>query len=264
MLIFGAVGFAAALSQAGRFLGYRVTVCDARPVFATPPVSRTRTRSSSTGPTATSGPPRWTPAPRSASSPTTPSSASLRTDFGAHTPEETAISITAEIIAHTHHGTGRSLSNGTGPIHPAHDRPLAAMGCAGRRGTAVGPHRTYRAVFCSGSFRPTRTSPSSPATDAIGLLEGAAEPGQQSRTEALRAAGQRARGRWSADPIRNPASPTRPHDQEMKPRRCCQLAGTVPDHQHYRRSARRLLGEGARSSPRSELASSGFSPFRRS
>lgn len=35
MLIFGAVDFAAALSQGGRFLGYRVAVCDARPVFAT-------------------------------------------------------------------------------------------------------------------------------------------------------------------------------------------------------------------------------------
>lgn len=35
MLIFGAVDFAAALSQAGAFLGYHVTVCDARPVFAT-------------------------------------------------------------------------------------------------------------------------------------------------------------------------------------------------------------------------------------
>ncbi len=35
LLIFGAVDFAAALSQAGRFLGYHVTVCDARPVFAT-------------------------------------------------------------------------------------------------------------------------------------------------------------------------------------------------------------------------------------
>ncbi|KOU56804.1 hypothetical protein ADK57_41025 [Streptomyces sp. MMG1533] len=46
-------------------------------------------------------------------------------DLGARTAEETAISITAEIIAPTHHGTGRSLSNGTGPIHPAHDRPLA-------------------------------------------------------------------------------------------------------------------------------------------
>ncbi|NGY65130.1 XdhC family protein [Lentzea sp. NEAU-D13] len=35
MLIFGAVDFAAALSRAGSFLGYHVTVVDARPVFAT-------------------------------------------------------------------------------------------------------------------------------------------------------------------------------------------------------------------------------------
>lgn len=34
MLIFGAIDFAAVLSQTGRFLGCRVTVCDARPVFA--------------------------------------------------------------------------------------------------------------------------------------------------------------------------------------------------------------------------------------
>ncbi|MCW2784563.1 MAG: XshC-Cox1 family protein [Marmoricola sp.] len=36
MIIFGAVDFAVALSGLGSFLGYRVTVCDARPVFATP------------------------------------------------------------------------------------------------------------------------------------------------------------------------------------------------------------------------------------
>jgi xanthine dehydrogenase accessory factor len=36
MLIFGAIDFAAALARVGRFMGYRVTVCDARPVFATP------------------------------------------------------------------------------------------------------------------------------------------------------------------------------------------------------------------------------------
>jgi xanthine dehydrogenase accessory factor len=36
LLVFGAIDFAAALVRAGRFLGYRVTVCDARPVFATP------------------------------------------------------------------------------------------------------------------------------------------------------------------------------------------------------------------------------------
>lgn len=35
MIVFGAVDFAAALVRAGKFLGYRVTVCDARPVFAT-------------------------------------------------------------------------------------------------------------------------------------------------------------------------------------------------------------------------------------
>ncbi|MBA0052113.1 XdhC/CoxI family protein [Streptomyces sp. AJS327] len=35
MLVFGAIDFAAALTRAGSFLGYRVTVCDARPVFAT-------------------------------------------------------------------------------------------------------------------------------------------------------------------------------------------------------------------------------------
>ena len=36
MLVFGAIDFAAAVAQQGAFLGYRVTVCDARPVFATP------------------------------------------------------------------------------------------------------------------------------------------------------------------------------------------------------------------------------------
>ena len=35
MLVFGAIDFAAAVARLGAFLGYRVTVCDARPVFAT-------------------------------------------------------------------------------------------------------------------------------------------------------------------------------------------------------------------------------------
>ncbi|MGI5503309.1 XdhC family protein [Lentzea sp. CA-135723] len=35
MLVFGAIDFAAAMARLGAFLGYRVTVCDARPVFAT-------------------------------------------------------------------------------------------------------------------------------------------------------------------------------------------------------------------------------------
>ncbi|MGJ7907266.1 XdhC family protein [Actinopolyspora sp. H202] len=35
MLVFGAIDHAAALARMGKFLGYHVTVCDARPVFAT-------------------------------------------------------------------------------------------------------------------------------------------------------------------------------------------------------------------------------------
>ena len=35
MLVFGAIDFAAAVARVGSFLGYHVTVCDARPIFAT-------------------------------------------------------------------------------------------------------------------------------------------------------------------------------------------------------------------------------------
>lgn len=35
MIVFGAIDFAAAVARMGSFLGFRVTVCDARPVFAT-------------------------------------------------------------------------------------------------------------------------------------------------------------------------------------------------------------------------------------
>jgi xanthine dehydrogenase accessory factor len=35
MIVFGAIDFAAAVARMGAFLGHRVTVCDARPVFAT-------------------------------------------------------------------------------------------------------------------------------------------------------------------------------------------------------------------------------------
>src|SRR5260370_7207666 len=36
MVVFGAIDFAAAVAKIGKYLGYHVTVCDARPVFATP------------------------------------------------------------------------------------------------------------------------------------------------------------------------------------------------------------------------------------
>lgn len=35
MLVFGAIDFAGAVARIGKFLGYHVTVCDARPIFAT-------------------------------------------------------------------------------------------------------------------------------------------------------------------------------------------------------------------------------------
>jgi xanthine dehydrogenase accessory factor len=35
MYVFGAIDFASAVARTGKFMGYRVTVCDARPVFAT-------------------------------------------------------------------------------------------------------------------------------------------------------------------------------------------------------------------------------------
>ncbi|WP_042382928.1 XdhC family protein [Streptacidiphilus melanogenes] len=35
MIVFGAIDFAGAVARVGKFLGYEVTVCDARPVFAT-------------------------------------------------------------------------------------------------------------------------------------------------------------------------------------------------------------------------------------
>jgi xanthine dehydrogenase accessory factor len=163
MLIFGAVDFAAALSQAGRFLGYRVTVCDARPVFATP------ARFPHADEVVVDWPHRYLEATevdaRTAICVLTHDAkfdipllhlalglpvgyigamGSRRThdhrldrlreagvrdehlarlhspiglDLGARTPEETAISITAEIIAHTNNGTGLPLSRVPGPIH---------------------------------------------------------------------------------------------------------------------------------------------------
>ncbi|MDX2557337.1 XdhC family protein [Streptomyces stelliscabiei] len=172
MLIFGAVDFAAALSQAGSFLGYRVTVCDARPVFATAArfphadevvvdwphrylaATETDARTALCVLThdakfdipvlalALSLPVGYVGAMGSRrthhdrdqrlreAGVTTAQLARLNSpiglDLGAHTPEETAISITAEIIAHSHRATGLPLSHGTGPIHrsgPANPGP---------------------------------------------------------------------------------------------------------------------------------------------
>ncbi|WP_406437290.1 XdhC family protein [Streptomyces sp. NBC_01613] len=165
MLIFGAVDFAAALSRAGTFLGHRVTVCDARPVFATParfphadevvvdwphryldrtevdtrtavcflthdakfdiPLLR-RALNLPVGYVGAMGSRRTHDQRLARLRDVGVSQAQLARlhspiglDLGARTPEETAISITAEIIAHAHRGTGLPLSHGTGPIHRA-------------------------------------------------------------------------------------------------------------------------------------------------
>ncbi|HRW18762.1 MAG TPA: XdhC family protein [Dermatophilaceae bacterium] len=168
MLVFGAIDFAAAVARVGSFLGYRVTVCDARPVFAThsrfpdadevivrwphdyldeqvaagaidertvicvlthdpkfdvPVLTRalrldqvayigamgsrrthedrlTRLREAGVG----------EPELARLSSP-------IGLDLGARTPEETAVSIAAEIIALRWGGAGERLSGTSGPIH---------------------------------------------------------------------------------------------------------------------------------------------------
>ncbi|MFJ8106026.1 XdhC family protein [Streptomyces sp. NPDC096132] len=163
LLIFGAVDFAAALSRAGHFLGYHVTVCDARPVFATAArfphaddvvvdwphryLEQTRVDARTAVCVLTHDAKFDIPLLRLAlglpvgyvgamgsrrthderrrllceAGVTDDRLARLRSpiglDLGARTPEETAVSITAEIIAHTHQGTGLPLSDLAGPIH---------------------------------------------------------------------------------------------------------------------------------------------------
>jgi xanthine dehydrogenase accessory factor len=163
MLVFGAVDFAAALSQAGAFVGYRVTVCDARPVFATAArfpyadevvvdwphryLERTEVDARTAVCVLTHDAKFDVPLLRLAldlpvgyigamgsrrthderlrllgeEGVSEEQLARLRSpiglDLGARTPEETAVSITAEIIAHISGGSGLPLSQGTGPIH---------------------------------------------------------------------------------------------------------------------------------------------------
>ncbi|HKX66240.1 MAG TPA: XdhC/CoxI family protein [Intrasporangium sp.] len=178
MLVFGAIDFAAAIARVGSFLGYHVTVCDARPIFATktrfpeadevivrwphdylqeeadagridprtvlcvlthdpkfdvpvleialrlPPVAYIGAMGS-----------RRTHEDRLArlreaglteeelgrmSSP-------IGLDLGARTPEETAISIAAEIILDRWGGRGERLTELDGPIHHHHPSPPSEL-----------------------------------------------------------------------------------------------------------------------------------------
>lgn len=172
MLVFGAIDFAAAVAKMGAFLGHKVTVCDARPVFATPKrfpdahevivewphrylqaevdagridertiicvlthdpkfdvpllqaalplnvayigaMGSRRTHDDRLARLREAGVPEEQLA--KLSSP-------IGLDLGARTPEETAVSIAAEIIALQWGGEGRRLSDTEGRIHADADR----------------------------------------------------------------------------------------------------------------------------------------------
>jgi xanthine dehydrogenase accessory factor len=167
MIVFGATDHAAAVARIGAFLGYRVTVCDARPVFAT------ARRFPDADEVVVDWPHRYLSAEAEAGriDPRTVlcvlthdpkfdvpvlevalelpvayvgAMGSRRThddrlkrlretgldpaaiarlaspiglDLGARTPEETAVSIAAEIVALRWNGTGERLTGTSGPIH---------------------------------------------------------------------------------------------------------------------------------------------------
>jgi xanthine dehydrogenase accessory factor len=168
MLIFGAIDFAAALARQGAFLGYRVSVCDARATFATAarfptadevvvdwphrylagqaergaidartvicvlthdpkfdvPVLQVALRLPAVGYIGAMGS-RQTHDDRRdrlraaglGDTELSRLASPIGLDLGARTPEETAVSIAAEIIARCWGGGGRPLAEGDGRIH---------------------------------------------------------------------------------------------------------------------------------------------------
>ncbi len=163
MYVFGAIDFAAAVARIGKFLGYHVTVCDARPIFATPrrfpeadavvvewphrylescevdartvicvlthdpkfdvPLLQVALRRPAAYIGAMGS--RRTHDDRLAqlraagvaNQDLARLASPLGLDIGARTPEETAISIAAELIALRWGGSGQRLGQTTGPIH---------------------------------------------------------------------------------------------------------------------------------------------------
>src|SRR4051794_41083590 len=170
MIVFGAIDFAAAVARIGGFLGYRVTVCDARPVFAT------ATRFPSADEVVVDWPHRYLAAEAAAGridhrtvlcvlthdpkfdvplleaalrlpevgyvgamgsrrthedrlarlreaglsdSELARLASPIGLDLGARTPEETAVSIAAEIVASRWGGTGQRLADLADRIHHA-------------------------------------------------------------------------------------------------------------------------------------------------
>jgi xanthine dehydrogenase accessory factor len=170
LLVFGAIDFASAMARLGSFLGYRVTVCDARPVFAT------RSRFPEADEVVVDWPHRYLAAEAEAGrvdartvvavlthdpkfdvpvlkvalrldlgyvgamgsrrthddrldrlreaglteSELATLSSPIGLDLGARTPEETAVSIAAEIISLHWGGQGERLATTSGAIHREH------------------------------------------------------------------------------------------------------------------------------------------------
>jgi xanthine dehydrogenase accessory factor len=171
MIVFGAIDFASAVARIGSFLGYRVSVCDARPIFAT------RQRFPDADEVIVEWPHRYlastevdertvicllTHDPKfdvpllelalrmplayvgAMGSRRTNDDrlqrlrelglteaelarlhAPIGLDIGARTPEETAVSVAAEIIAARWGGSGRPLRSADGPIHGAVSKEAA-------------------------------------------------------------------------------------------------------------------------------------------
>jgi xanthine dehydrogenase accessory factor len=199
MLVFGAIDFAAAVARQGSFLGYRVTVCDARPVFAT------RSRFPDADEVVVQWPHRYLEAERDAGHLDARTvicvlthdpkfdvpvleialrlphvayvgamgsrrthedrlarlreaglhedelarlSSPIGLDLGARTPEETAVSIAAEVVALRWGGRGERLAHREGPIHH-HGAELAGALSPGVPDAAVAPGHP------SGGGRPT-------------------------------------------------------------------------------------------------------------
>ncbi|HZG90891.1 MAG TPA: XdhC family protein [Pseudonocardia sp.] len=174
MIVFGAIDFAAAVARIGSFLGFRVTVCDARPVFAT------ASRFPGANEVVVEWPHRYLQAEAQAGridartalcvlthdpkfdvpllevalrlpevgyigamgsrrthedrlerlrergitdAEIARMSSPIGLDLGARTPQETAVSMAAEIIALRWGGSGRRLSEVDGPVHHEDGRP---------------------------------------------------------------------------------------------------------------------------------------------
>jgi len=199
MIVFGAIDFAAAVARIGGFLGYHVTVCDARPVFAT------ARRFPTADQVVVDWPHRYLDAEAAAGRLDGRTALCVLThdakfdlplleralrmplgfvgamgsrrthqerldrlreagltdlelhrlrspiglDLGARTPEETAVAVAAEIVAHRRGGTCLPLSAHGGPIHHDHQPrrgPAGTVGAVGTAGTVGATSATQRRI----------------------------------------------------------------------------------------------------------------------